>query len=749
MKSPVSLQQLQRRIQSTSAAAPLPEDSVFLRIAVQSLVSVGILATDIAATTTNGLWAIPLSLVGATWSWYCRRRRNLAAKFGIAIGMLVVLGLFLSRLLTNPGDSRLVLAELLIQLQVLHTFDLPRRKDLGYSAVIGLILMAVAGTISETMALGGFLVIFLAIALVTLLLDYRSRLGLHSINIQSIQQFPRKQLGLWFGIILGLGLLVFALTPRIPGYQFRTLPVSGEIEIQGTFNPERILNPGYPGDTRGGQGITRGTVRGQGASIGQNFNSRFYNGFNTEMNQNLRGTLIPEVVMRVRSQAEGFWRMMAFDQYTGQGWKLTQEKATQVLRRNPWSYKFTVPPHQPLRTSKEIVQTYSIQTQFPNLLPTLNQVREVYFPTRELGVDREGGLRAPGELDQGLTCTVISDVPYRDRTRLNASATQYPPTITKRYLQVPKAILPTVRRETEKLIAKAGRPLKTPYEKALYLAQALKQNYTVQSDIPPLGAKEDLVTQFLTEWKGGYGDHFSTTLTVMLRSIGIPARLVTGFAPGQFNPFTGLYIVKNTDAYALTEVYFHRNGWFAFDPIPGHELYPPSIEQTEPFTVLRQFWNWVASWLPSPIMGWMSGLFALLASLIQKGLSLFSGGLGGLIRLTLFALGLGVLGWGGWHLWRLGHNYWKLQKLAPVERIYQKMLLFLADEGLQKHASETPLEYLQQIQQRYPSTQIAIASNITHTYLRWRYGGETVDAHQLQQEWSTLKRSRLTRRMSI
>jgi len=50
----------------------------------------------------------------------------------------------------------------------------------------------------------------------------------------------------------------------------------------------------------------------------------------------------------------------------------------------------------------------------------------------------------------------------------------------------------------------------------------------------------------------------------MLRSIGITARLVAGFSPGEFNPFTGLYVVHNTDAYAMTEVYFPKYGWVAF-----------------------------------------------------------------------------------------------------------------------------------------------------------------------------------------
>ncbi|MFM6157335.1 MAG: transglutaminase-like domain-containing protein, partial [Sphaerospermopsis kisseleviana] len=107
--------------------------------------------------------------------------------------------------------------------------------------------------------------------------------------------------------------------------------------------------------------------------------------------------------------------------------------------------------------------------------------------------------------------------------------------------------------------------------------------------LPHLDQNDDLVESFLFKHQGGYPDHFYTVLTVMLRSIGIPARLVAGFAPGEFNPFTGMYIVKNTDAYAMKEVYFPKYGWFAFDPIPNHPLIPPSIEEYQTFSVLRQF----------------------------------------------------------------------------------------------------------------------------------------------------------------
>ncbi len=114
------------------------EDSFLLRLLVQLLVTLGICSVVVAAAgvTDASLWnllAIPASAVGAAFSWYRRRNRNVAVKFFIAIGMLMAMAAFFARLVEQPGDTRIVLAELLVQLQVLHSFDLPRRKDLGYS----------------------------------------------------------------------------------------------------------------------------------------------------------------------------------------------------------------------------------------------------------------------------------------------------------------------------------------------------------------------------------------------------------------------------------------------------------------------------------------------------------------------------------------------------------------------------------------------------------------------------------------
>ncbi len=368
------------------------EDSISLRVLVLALVITGIVATDIAGETKFSLWAIPVSVMGAVWSNRSRRNPNVTVKFCIAIGMLVALGAFFGRLIGELNDTRLSLAELLIQLQILHSFDTPRRKDLGYSIVIGLILLGVAATLSQTLAFAPVLLLFLAIALPTLVLDYRSRLGLEKLQLNKQKVKEKKWSSLLpfyfvlFTLIVGLGLAIFAVLPRFPGYQLRSFPVSSNIAVKGNFTGRRIINPGYVregnsnnqgnGNNNDGKGGT-----GQPGKIDNNF----YYGFNSQINQNLRGEMKPKVVMRVRSQAEGFWRVLAFDRYTGKGWEVSRNEDVTTIRRSPWTYQIFIPPPQVVTKTREVVQTYTVVSELPNLIPALANPKEVYFPTPMIG----------------------------------------------------------------------------------------------------------------------------------------------------------------------------------------------------------------------------------------------------------------------------------------------------------------------------------------------------------------------------
>lgn len=737
------------------------EDSILLRVLVQGLVTLGIASVAVAAAgvTQTSLWnlvAIPLSVVGASVSWQRRRHRNVAMKFFIAIGMLLALAAFFSRLL-QTGDTRIILAELLVQLQVLHSFDLPRRKDLGYSMMIGLILLGVAATVSQTLTFAPLLLLFLMLSIPVLVLDYQSRLGLKPSPWRQVNPGPMvRQFVALLGVTVALGLLIFMFLPRLPGYQIQNFPVSSTIDFDEGFTGQSIMNPGYVSgnEAQSGQGFGEGgnsTVQGQGKLTGPGLvdNASYY-GFNQTMNQNLRGTMTPEVVMRVRSQAPGFWRVLAFDHYTGQGWDISRNEDVQTLTRSSFSSQTILPIEPSLSERREVVQTYTLVSNFPNLIPALAQARELYFPTREVAIDPEGSLRAPVGLERGMTYTVVSRVPFRDRTLLRQAPTEYPADIRQHYLQVPDAIRDRVRQRTEELLATSPVPLTDPYEKALYLAQALKQRYNIQPDLPFFTEDQDLVEAFLFITDGGYPDHFSTVLTVMLRSIGIPARLVAGFGEGQFNPFTGFYVVQNVDAYALTEVYFPEHGWFGFDPIPGHELLPPSLREYETFSTVRRFWNWVAGWLPSPILGVLEGIREILTQALVNVIRLLSG----LMRLGWVGIIIGLaalttlifLGWlailaslKGWRRWQLHH-------LPPTERLYQQMLTWFAEQGHPKYPSETPLEYGQRLYQQTPAIQAQAANEIAHAYVRWRYGQEAQNTVYLAEKLRLIRRSRSPQR---
>lgn len=735
---------------------PKTEESISLRILVQILVIVGIIATDIVTDTTLSTWAIPLSLAGGSYSWYRRKKRNIAMKFIIAMGMLGTLIYFFGNLLANLNDTRFVLAELLIQLQILHSFDLPRRKDLGYSMVIGLILLGVAGTLSETLAFAPFPILFLAIALPVLILDYRSRLGFDQIQRRRegegegkpekhkiILPLSLTRLFSFLAIVMAIGLLIFALMPRFPGYQLQTFPVTSSIEFENErFNDinRRIFNPGVRSGEEGENGETAGEGEGENGE-GTRDDSIYY-GFQSQIDQSLNSGSLPtsKVVLRVRSQAPGFWRVLAFDRYTGKGWEISRDDQLLTISRPPWSYRFFLAS--PISDdTRSIIQTYTVLDRLPNLLPALNQARSVYFPTPEVALDPEGSIRVPVALREDLTYTVVSDVPNRDRAQLGKASTEYPKTISKYYLQLPPNSRDKIRQQAEKLLSKSAKPITNPYEKALFLAQALKQSYSIVPDFQ-LEEGEDLVETFLFKYQGGYPDHFATVLTVMLRSLDIPSRLSVGFATGQFNPLTGFYLVRNTDAHALTEVYFPDRGWFSFDPIPGHDLIPPSWEENATFGVLRQFWHWVAGWLPSPVTSFLNYIVTKVIEAIawvatriwlfvsSSAIGFFSGLIGAIA--FAFLSWLAALRLRSWYRWR------NLAKLPPMERLYQQMLQVLAAKGYNKNPAQTPLEYAATMREQLQQGTAEIITEISRAYVQWRYGEQTPNMQHLRQRYRNL-----------
>ena len=196
-----------------------------------------------------------------------------------------------------------------------------------------------------------------------------------------------------------------------------------------------------------------------------------------------------------------------------------------------------------------------------------------------LAVRASGGNAASGDPYQ-LTASVSSAEP--DDLRL--ADQEYPTWAWIRYTQLPEDMPPRVAELAREITTDAD----TPYDKAKAVESWLKTNiaYNLAIDPPPFGS--DGVDHFLFESKEGYSEYFGSAMTVLMRSVGIPARMTTGYTTGNLVDGSNLYLVSDRHSHGWAEVYFPGYGWIPFEPTPGREIpviVPP--EEQEAMAALR------------------------------------------------------------------------------------------------------------------------------------------------------------------
>ncbi|WP_206916054.1 transglutaminase-like domain-containing protein [Alicyclobacillus suci] len=194
----------------------------------------------------------------------------------------------------------------------------------------------------------------------------------------------------------------------------------------------------------------------------------------------------------------------------------------------------------------------------------------------------QGNIHAP-KLRKGQTYQVKVEelrAPYeelaKDTTSVARVASQAPRNIQDADLELPASLPTDVKTLAQQVVAQAG--AKTEYAAVSALMEYLQDNYTYQtSGVPVPGPHQDYVAQFLFQSKVGYCNNFSSALAVMLRTLGVPTRWVTGYAagtPDYGNSSANLnsYTITNDDAHSWVEVYFPTYGWIPFDPTPNFQM---------------------------------------------------------------------------------------------------------------------------------------------------------------------------------
>jgi transglutaminase-like putative cysteine protease len=158
--------------------------------------------------------------------------------------------------------------------------------------------------------------------------------------------------------------------------------------------------------------------------------------------------------------------------------------------------------------------------------------------------------------------------------QLRAAGGNYPDWVKQRYLQLPENIADDLRRLSQRLTA--GQT--TIYDKTMAVTNYLRTEMTYNLTVSPPPPGIDPVSWFLFTWKSGFCNYYASSEVLLLRAVGIPARMVVGYAPGT-NQANGTYKVSAKDSHAWPEVYFPEIGWVEFEPTSSQDsIYRPSGE---------------------------------------------------------------------------------------------------------------------------------------------------------------------------
>ncbi len=349
------------------------------------------------------------------------------------------------------------------------------------------------------------------------------------------------------------------------------------------------------------------------------------------------------------------WQSLIFDHYTSRGWVFSANQSNKVESNTP----LETPPG-PGRKLTQVVQRGPNAT---NLLHTagiptrINRpVEATYGPTGEL----------VGATLKEKIYTAASWLPTHSPTLLRAAGTNYPPEITQTYLTLPNTLPARVKNLAFKLTV--AEP--TPYDKAVALESYLRTfPYNLNVATPP--PNKDVADFFLFDLKEGYCDYYATSMVVMARAIGLPARFVIGYASGTYNAQRAEYRITEADAHSWAQIYFPGIGWVNFEPTAGR----PPISR-DPATEDDDLPDWASAPLESPSA----------EELAQSNNALRP-------RIPLFWWILALVVAAGlvqqWHQWRMR----QLSARAMSQLVYRRTLRMAARCGFTVLPGYTPYEF--------------------------------------------------------
>jgi protein-glutamine gamma-glutamyltransferase len=454
----------------------------------------------------------------------------------------------------------------------------------------------------------------------------------------------------------------------------------------------------------------------------------------------------------VRPPADMKWRGIALSNFDGSRWfNRTAEEPIRApmgldLQRS-WILQrvsgLAMPPRRPETMTYRVVME-PIGTSIFFLLPRPMAVRS---NTRTYGVDALGTIYSVDGDRQISVYEGVADISNVSQAARVSTDDVIPPFVADLYLQLP-AVDPRVVELARKLTAKQT----TIYAKAAAIEQHLKNSYGYTLELDSAG--NDPIAYFLFTRRKGHCEYFASSMAVMLRSVGIAARVVNGFRGGEFNDVSGSYVLRGRDAHSWVEVYVPGYGWQTFDPTPP-SVAPPRDQWARMLLYMdaaREFWReWVVNYdftrqntvynstvrssrnLFGNTRTWLSKTYAAMLDRARKVQRLADRdpqkwGARGIIVIAIVLVLANIRRMIAMiRERRLAGSPGRAPKAAATIW-YERMVRFLGRRGIPKTATQTPEEYLRSIEDELLQARVA---RFTESYEQARFGDSAEEADKL------------------
>lgn len=424
-------------------------------------------------------------------------------------------------------------------------------------------------------------------------------------------------------------------------------------------------------------------------------------------------------VFQIQSPYGRYWRAVVFDTYTGVAWVSNTEESAGFLIGDPRLNTM------PMDKRRVITETVEVRLPTDNLVINASQpvrVNEAVDAKFNVGRTANGEayldihqMRLQKSVKLGDQYVVVSSISAADEDSLRTAGTQVPSYIQEKYLALPASVPDRVRELAVSITANE----KNNYDKARAIEQYLRQHIKYNDSVEPVPAGWDGVDYVLFERSEGYCNYYASAMAVMARSIGIPARVASGYAVASAQD-DGYYHISEANAHSWPELYLGELGWVEFEPtssqpeisrpVPQNEenkaedapLQDPA--QTSPNSVGDERVQELDGQDPNSRPGIVNNFFT-----------------GPLAIATYILLVLGLALAGTFTVLQLRWRRY-LKTLKPGAQAAAEMYRLAPYTGFQDRAEATPDERAQNLAEIMPASHAPI-SDVNTAYVRERYGG--------------------------